>query len=668
MNTIRTILASLLLWTATLHLGAQGWPADYSGVMLQGFYWDSFTDTQWTALESDADELSQYFSLIWVPQSGNCNSSGKMMGYTPVYYFNHNSSFGTENQLRSMIKTFRTKGVGVIADVVINHRNNMGVNGSWVDYPAETYNGVTYQMHSTDICKDDDGGNTRSWADGKGISLSPNNDTGEGWSGCRDLDHKSANVQQNIKAYLDFLLNDLGYAGFRYDMVKGFSASYIGDYNVSARPQFSVGEYWSGSSDIKQWIEYSKGNVSKEPTSAAFDFQFRYRVRDAINNADWRHLGYSDTPISYETNYRRYAVTFVENHDTEKRSSDNQDPIWKDTLAANAYLLAMPGTPCVFFKHWKAYPTEIKSMIEARRLAGITNTSSRSQLSSTKSCYAAFARGSKASLLVVVGSNPSDYALNTASYTEILSGPGYRYCLSRSANTAWADMPSGSYEEALDVKVTAVSSKAGTQLVYTTDGTEPTSSSTVVSSGSTIHIATTCTLKVGLLVNGSVTGVVSRSYVIKPFTPYTITVYVRSESNWSNMNIYAWNQSDTQLNGNWPGRRVTSTKVVGGKRWFYQTFTVSKSGGYVNFVFSTGSGSPQTVDYTHVNKDKFFVITQQQSGGKNFIEDVTSDYATSLHPIVAPYATGRWYDVQGRPVASPRKGRIYIRDGRKVLY
>ena len=30
---------------------AQGWPTDYEGVMLQGFYWDSYSDSQWKTLE-----------------------------------------------------------------------------------------------------------------------------------------------------------------------------------------------------------------------------------------------------------------------------------------------------------------------------------------------------------------------------------------------------------------------------------------------------------------------------------------------------------------------------------------------------------------------------------------------------------------------------------------
>ena len=148
-----------------LHLAAfaQGWPADYDGVMLQGFYWDSYDATTWTKLQAQADELSDYFQLIWVPQSGWCNSDQSKMGYTPVYYFNQSCSFGSEKQLRDMIAAFKERGTGIIADVVINHRDNMGGGGSRVDYPAETYNGVTYQMSAFDICADDNGGQTANW-------------------------------------------------------------------------------------------------------------------------------------------------------------------------------------------------------------------------------------------------------------------------------------------------------------------------------------------------------------------------------------------------------------------------------------------------------------------------------------------------------------------------
>ena len=162
-KTFTTLSLLLALGLSSTSANAQGWPKDYGGVMLQGFYWDSFADSQWSYLEEQADDISKYFSLVWIPQSGNCNSSYNQMGYMPVYYFDHNSSFGTEAQLRSMIKAYSDRGTGIIADVVINHRNNLGVDGSWVDYPAETYKGETYQMLSTDIVKNDDGNKTLDW-------------------------------------------------------------------------------------------------------------------------------------------------------------------------------------------------------------------------------------------------------------------------------------------------------------------------------------------------------------------------------------------------------------------------------------------------------------------------------------------------------------------------
>ena len=219
-NIVKVLTVLFTFHFSLLTSTAQGWPQDYGGVMLQGFFWDSFNDTQWTRLEKQADDLATTFDLVWIPQSGNCG--GTSMGYDDLYWFNQNSSFGTEAELRSMINTFKAKGIGTIADVVINHRKNLS---NWVDFPKETYKGVTYEMTSTDICADDDGGETKKWATQNGYSLSTNNDTGEGWGGMRDLDHKSENVQKNVKAYLKYLIDDLAYTGISYDMVKGYSGS-----------------------------------------------------------------------------------------------------------------------------------------------------------------------------------------------------------------------------------------------------------------------------------------------------------------------------------------------------------------------------------------------------------------------------------------------------------
>ena len=79
---------------------AQGWPANYGGVMLQGFYWDSFQldyasmldagwnssdeywevpRTTWSELNSGnvKGQITPYIDLIWLPQSGATTAPAK---------------------------------------------------------------------------------------------------------------------------------------------------------------------------------------------------------------------------------------------------------------------------------------------------------------------------------------------------------------------------------------------------------------------------------------------------------------------------------------------------------------------------------------------------------------------------------------------------------------
>ena len=176
----------------------------------------------------------------------------------------------------------------------------------------------------------------------------------------------------------------------------------------------------------------------------------------------------------HDPTYRQYAITFVENHDMQYRSEKEPlDPLKRDTLAANAYMLAMPGTPCVFQPHWRAYKKEIKSMIEARKLAGITNMSNYTNKMAQIACFANETTGDKAKLIVVVGNNTKAYT-PSADYAQILEGYHYRYYLSKSAETAWCNIPSGEYEAGFKAKLTAVSQNSNAKLVYTTDGTAPT--------------------------------------------------------------------------------------------------------------------------------------------------------------------------------------------------
>lgn len=402
----KTALSVLLASAATSSAGAIGWPANYEGVMLQGFYWDSYTDTKWTNLESKADEYSKYFKLIWIPNSGRCAPDGnKNMGYMPQYWFtNHNSSFGTETQLRHMINTYKEKGVGFIADVVINHRN--GVT-NWADFPTEQWNGQTWHIGPEGICCNDELANASGQVKPTGAY-----DTGDNFDGCRDLDHTNANVQNNCKNYCKFLLEDLGYAGFRYDMVKGYGGQYNKIYNQYSRPTYSVGEYWDASYDaVAGWIDAT----GKE--SAAFDFPCKYAINSAFSKNDmtqlvWKANGVTDQPAGMiHFGYSQLAVTFVDNHDTYRDGSKFTDDA--HVPAANAFILMSPGTPCVFLPHYQQHKAAIQALINIRNAAGIHNNSVVNVLKSTSNCYMAEVTGSKGKAVVKIGSawdSPSGYS------------------------------------------------------------------------------------------------------------------------------------------------------------------------------------------------------------------------------------------------------------------
>ena len=681
---MRRLYTTIIALIATISMMAQGWPANYGGVMLQGFYWDSYDDSRWVTLEKQANDLASSFDLIWIPQSGYCG--GQSMGYDDLWWFNnYNSSFGNEDQLRSMIKTFKAAGLGTIADVVINHRRNVS---SWVDFPKETYQGETYEMRSTDICANDDGGKTKTWASQNGYSLSANNDTGEGWDGMRDLDHKSENVQRIVKAYLKFLLNDLGYAGFRYDMVKGYGASYTKLYNEDSKPTFSVGEYWDGNAaNVKNWIS------GTENTSAAFDFPFRYTVRNALrgssndkNSNNWKqdpdYRLLSTTSIMADANYRRYAVTFVENHDTEYRSAgEPQDPVKKDTLAANAFLLAMPGTPCVFLKHWQAYKPEIKAMIEARKLAGITNNSNYINFRSNQKYFANMVDNK---LLVVVG-DEKQVEPNGSQWTKILAGYHYAYYLANSMETAWANKGSGDFTKAFDVVLTAVSNTEGAKLVYTTDGTEPSASNgTQAASGSSIKIDKSSTLKVGLLIDSTVSGVITRTFtynegekeqevVIPDFCQVNegeICAFFEAPDTWTNtVHCWAWTKTPEEnfTGGTWPGVEceLIGTAPNGNKVWKWtwdgkkqKNTSLTKPA----MIIFNNQGQPQTGDLAfeqagyYLNKGLFGVVTATAINNVN----ANAEKAAAVYSL-----DGRLVRTNGSLDNLP-KG-VYIMNGKKYI-
>lgn len=525
----------------------EGWPANYKGVMLQGFWWDSYNETTWAKLTEAAGELSQYFDLIWVPNSGtvtsnpNASTQGPSMGYDPCFWLHHNSCFGTEAELRTMIQTYKSKGVGIIEDVVINHKKGQT---SWLDFPDEevTTGGKTYKIawNGTPekyITKNDD-------CNYQGYATSGNYDTGDDFPGFRDLDHTSEVTRENIKVYLDYLLNELGYAGFRYDLVKGYGAGYIQEYNNSAKPTYSVGEYWDNQTNIQNWI-MGTGN-----TSAAFDFPLKYKINDAISGGDYSAFDWKS--FSFDPNFSRYAITFADNHDSGREEHSKLVNNWS---AANAFLLASPGTPCIWYPHYLADPTNIQAMIVARKDCGITNTGCtvlQQYPVKNNSGYIFETQGSNGRIYLQLGSAVDDGA--PAGYILVAQGDAYKFYSTQAGFAYVTVSPDGGpfTDATLDVTLTPVQASTAWYRVgdgETTTFTEP----TTITIGNGVDLDGDITIYWGATgSNTEYTGsktFTKRSYYPEPsFGTNEIGVFFETDAN--EVYFYAWG-GDLAKDENW---------------------------------------------------------------------------------------------------------------------
>lgn len=420
-------------------------PTESEAIMLQGFHWDSYNTnssasqsfgrTKWIDLLKDTTELREQFDIIWLPPS----AAGGGVGYYPKQWSIQDSDWGSKSKLKELIAALHRGGTQVLADVVVNHH---ATTSGWGGFAKETFGSYgTYQLTQADICSGDEAFTT-SGSDIKGSSTHGAADTGDNDGGCRDLDHTSTNVQSCVKAYVQWLRSEMGYDGFRYDMVKGYHGRYVAMYNRASEPTFSVGECFDGSlTTLKNYI------AAAEQTTLVFDFAAKFNVfNNAIATSSYGNLKDGKAnKLHREPGYGRYSVTFIDNHDTFNRGEGNE---FKDNtskgasisnssnhakvLEANAYLLSMPGVPCVFYPHWSALKEDIMPMIRARRLAGVHSESAIvSEETGGPYKYQAVVQGHRGKLMLRIGSSRATEL--PEGYTQIAHGANYNIYVETSA-------------------------------------------------------------------------------------------------------------------------------------------------------------------------------------------------------------------------------------------
>lgn len=172
-----------------------------------------------------------------------------------------------------------------------------------------------------------------------------------------DINTYNNTVQTRFMDWGKWLVNEIGFDGFRLDFVRGFQEPYVSGWVKSlpllnGQQRFIVGEYWGSDARIKNWVN----TVASDGADVdGFDFPLKNTLNDMCNgdqsSFDMKWLNHAGMVRNNSGNALpgTSVVTFVDNHDTGK---EHDKWITKDFKMAYAYMLSHEGRPCVFYSHY----------------------------------------------------------------------------------------------------------------------------------------------------------------------------------------------------------------------------------------------------------------------------------------------------------------------------
>lgn len=361
--------------------------------LMQYFEWYLPNDGQhWNRLAKDAPHLaSKGIRKVWMPPAFKATSSNDV-GYG-IYdlfdlgEFNQKGTvrtkYGLKEEYLKAIKSLKENGIEPIADVVLNHKaaadykerftvievdpNDRTVALSepfeikgWTKFTFpgrhKKYNDFEWHWyHFTgtdyDAQQNKSGiyliqGDNKGWADD---DLVDNENGNFDYLMYADLDFKHPEVIQNLYDWADWFIKTTGIHGFRLDAIKHIDSFFMGNFirDISAKygDDFYVfGEFWNSdetaNNDYLGSIDYRFDLVDVKLHHNLFD------ASRAGSGYDLRNI-FEQTLVK---NHPESAVTFVDNHDTQRgQALESTIEEWFKPAAYALILLREAGLPCVFY-------------------------------------------------------------------------------------------------------------------------------------------------------------------------------------------------------------------------------------------------------------------------------------------------------------------------------
>ena len=457
-GTARVLVVNVLASTASLTTGwAQAGLHD-DRVMIQGFYWESHRHGRnqnwgpklWYQIvrEQSAALREGRFDLIWLPPPSFARNNSA--GYNPSEYYKLDNDYGDRALQRAMLEQLLRDGIEPVADIVINHRRGSTRcadfrNPNW-GTETITADDEVFNKPGCETFK----ANQRGAPEEPVGEYAPARGRAYNYPAFPDIDHTNAGVRSDVIRYL-LQLKSMGYRGWRFDMVHGFHARWIGAYNRASKPTFCVGEYdWGAHAEQRGWIWHSATAPGQFATSCSvFDFSTFFSLRDNKGNQPGLYgSGSGIGMVADHTDglaWKNKAVTFLENHDTGYRTNDDgsaQPNHQFDSFSNNweveqgyAQILTHPGLPTVFWKHYFDWGSDlrnkIRALINARKVAGVDAGSTVFVQDNARSAgvYAARIIGTKGDLYVRIGGEDAKWEPRNSGfldYREYAQGAGWK--------------------------------------------------------------------------------------------------------------------------------------------------------------------------------------------------------------------------------------------------
>lgn len=354
--------------------------------ILQAFDWYvSKEDQLWNTICTESKFYKDLgITDVWLPPAYKAKYGDEDAGYG-VYdlydmgeFYQKGSvktKYGSEREYHKVTQVLKSLGIGIIADIVLNHK--LGADDvedvqaveidekdrnrelqkieikAWTSFLFEgrdnAYSDFKWKKeHFTSVDFDQKTKRKglfkflgKEWDQNIDLELG-NYDYLMG----ADVDFNNPSVVQEYMKWAEWYLDKYAITGLRLDAVKHISFDFFPKWLSHLRKErdlLAIGEYWS--SDLRALSNYL---METEYSMMLFDVPLHFNLFDASQQGHYYDLRdlFKNTLV---LNQPDFAVTFVDNHDTQTgQSLQSMIEPWFREIANALILLRNTGTPCIF--------------------------------------------------------------------------------------------------------------------------------------------------------------------------------------------------------------------------------------------------------------------------------------------------------------------------------